>query len=257
MQSSSSGRAAICQITSTANLAHNLDISRSIIRRAVQDSAAQVCLLPEASDFIAKSQEECYRLSETLGNHRYTQGLAALAKELRVWIVAGIHELPSVEEGDGEEVVKESEARKKVYNTLVAIDETGKVAARYRKVSISCICVHLGVLADSHCWRTQLHLFDIELKDDQTGQTKRTGESDRILAGQALPPVIHLGPLGPVGLEICYDLRFPRLHEQLVKEGGGKTLIFPSAFTVKTGRDHWEALLVSLRDRKRRIGQSS
>ncbi|KAJ9101680.1 hypothetical protein QFC21_003018 [Naganishia friedmannii] len=48
--------------------------------------------------------------------------------------------------------------------------------------------------------------------------------------------------LGPVGLEICYDLRFPEMHRLLVDKGA-KVLFFPAAFTVPTGRDHWYTLL--------------
>lgn len=39
-------------------------------------------------------------------------------------------------------------------------------------------------------------------------------------------------------MEICYDLRFPEMHRLLV-EKGAKVLLFPAAFTVPTGRDHW------------------
>ena len=49
-------------------------------------------------------------------------------------------------------------------------------------------------------------------------------------------------PWGPWGLSICYDLRFPRLY---LEYGARKaTVIFiPSAFTVPTGKSHWEVLL--------------
>lgn len=39
-------------------------------------------------------------------------------------------------------------------------------------------------------------------------------------------------------MEICYDLRFPEMHRLLV-EKGAKVLLFPAAFTIPTGRDHW------------------
>lgn len=44
--------------------------------------------------------------------------------------------------------------------------------------------------------------------------------------------------IGPVGLEICYDLRFPEMQKVLV-ERGAKVVVVAAAFTVVTGRDHW------------------
>ncbi|HTO08640.1 MAG TPA: nitrilase-related carbon-nitrogen hydrolase, partial [Myxococcota bacterium] len=45
-----------------------------------------------------------------------------------------------------------------------------------------------------------------------------------------------------LGLSVCYDVRFPELYRQL-SERGAEVLLVPSAFTVPTGRDHWEVLL--------------
>ncbi|MHC4234801.1 MAG: nitrilase-related carbon-nitrogen hydrolase, partial [Planctomycetota bacterium] len=44
------------------------------------------------------------------------------------------------------------------------------------------------------------------------------------------------------GLSICYDLRFPELYRELAGRGA-EILFVPSAFTLQTGRDHWEVLL--------------
>ena len=49
-------------------------------------------------------------------------------------------------------------------------------------------------------------------------------------------------PLGRVGMTICYDMRFPGLHRALA-EAGASILLSPAAFTVPTGRAHWEVLL--------------
>lgn len=46
----------------------------------------------------------------------------------------------------------------------------------------------------------------------------------------------------PVGLSICYDLRFPELYRQLAVDGA-QLLVVPAAFMMHTGRDHWEVLL--------------
>ena len=90
--------------------------------------------MPEAADFIVPTQDQCYELSQPLASHAYTIGLQQLAKELGVWIFAGIHELPTIE-ADGENVVNESLTGKKVYNSLVVINDQGSVTESYRKVS--------------------------------------------------------------------------------------------------------------------------
>jgi len=53
---------------------------------------------------------------------------------------------------------------------------------------------------------------------------------------------------GPVGMSVCYDLRFPRLYRQLAKKGAFAFTIpsaftVPSSFTVPTGIAHWQVLL--------------
>ena len=51
-------------------------------------------------------------------------------------------------------------------------------------------------------------------------------------------------PWGRLGLTICYDLRFPELYRRLVRRDC-HILLVPSAFSLPTGRDHWEVLLRS------------
>ena len=48
--------------------------------------------------------------------------------------------------------------------------------------------------------------------------------------------------LGAIGLSICYDLRFPELYRRQATRGA-RVLAVPSAFTDRTGKDHWEVLL--------------
>ena len=45
-----------------------------------------------------------------------------------------------------------------------------------------------------------------------------------------------------VGLAICYDLRFPELFLAL-RRAGADLIVLPAAFTLQTGKDHWEVLL--------------
>ncbi len=80
------------------------------------------------------------------------------------------------------------------------------------------------------------HLFDVEV-DDATGSYR---ESATIAPGEKV--VLVDTPIGRLGLAICYDVRFPELFRQL-SAGGAEVFVLPSAFTVPTGRAHWDVLL--------------
>ena len=82
----------------------------------------------------------------------------------------------------------------------------------------------------------KLHLFDVDLP---TGESWR--ESSVYRPGEGAVAVDGT-PAGRLGLTICYDLRFPALFERL-SEAGAETIAVPAAFTVPTGRAHWEVLL--------------
>lgn len=68
----------------------------------------------------------------------------------------------------------------------------------------------------------------------------RYRESETFSPGEA--PVLVDSPFGPLGLSICYDLRFPELYRQLAR-AGARVLLVPAAFTAVTGEAHWEPLL--------------
>ncbi len=101
----------------------------------------------------------------------------------------------------------------RAYNTCVHLDPAGTIVNAYRKI----------------------HLFDVDLADGT-----RLNESDRTIPGVEI--VVTPTPFGPLGLSICYDVRFPALYQQLVDKGA-LALTVPSAFTLSTGKDHWHVLL--------------
>jgi predicted amidohydrolase len=101
----------------------------------------------------------------------------------------------------------------KLANTSVHVGPRGEVRASYRK----------------------LHMFDVEVG----GRTYR--ESDIEEPGEEI--VLSETADGvPLGLTICYDLRFPELYRILAVRGA-LVIAVPAAFTLATTRDHWEALL--------------
>ncbi len=101
----------------------------------------------------------------------------------------------------------------RLYNTSVLFGPDGARLGVYRK----------------------MHLFDVEVGDGQT-----YCESSAVAAGTEV--VVAEAPLGKVGMSVCYDLRFPELYRRH-SEAGAVLLTVPSAFTVATGKDHWEVLL--------------
>ena len=80
-----------------------------------------------------------------------------------------------------------------------------------------------------------MHLFDIDMPG-----LEHLKESRAISAGTELV-VVDAG-FAKLGLSICYDLRFPELYRALSAQGA-EVLLVPSAFTDRTGKDHWEVLL--------------
>lgn len=99
----------------------------------------------------------------------------------------------------------------RIYNACLVYDPDGEVRARYDKI----------------------HLFGFDNGDEVFS------EASTIRSGLAAPQVFH-GPCGPVGLSICYDLRFPELYRAM---GPVNLIVVPSAFTYTTGKAHWDILL--------------
>jgi deaminated glutathione amidase len=109
-------------------------------------------------------------------------------------------------------IAERGEDGEKASNTSVLIDPHGEDVAVYRKI----------------------HMFDV----DAGGVSYRESEHER----PGTEPVA--APLGDLtlGMTVCYDLRFPELFRILALRGA-RIVAVPSAFTLATGRDHWEVLL--------------
>lgn len=84
----------------------------------------------------------------------------------------------------------------------------------------------------------KLHLFDVALP----GGDERYRESANTTPGERR--VIVPTPFGRLAIAVCYDLRFPELLRGPADEPPDFVAV-PAAFTVPTGRDHWETLLAA------------
>jgi predicted amidohydrolase len=69
-----------------------------------------------------------------------------------------------------------------------------------------------------------------------------THKESRTIAPGETKAVIARLPDVALGLAICYDLRFPELFRRLALDGA-EALTMPAAFTLHTGKDHWEPLV--------------
>ena len=125
------------------------------------------------------------------------------ARELGIHLIAG-------------SIAERVEGQEKAFNTSTLIGPDGELEARYRKI----------------------HMFDV----DVGGVVYR--ESDHDEPGDEVVTVALGGALEGVtlGLTVCYDLRFPELYRILAVRGATVVTV-PSAFTLETGKDHWEVLL--------------
>ena len=81
----------------------------------------------------------------------------------------------------------------------------------------------------------KIHLFDVDLPG---GEIYRESGTVRPGTDAVLAPT----PWGPLGLTICYDLRFPHLYRSLA-QAGARMLAIPAAFTKTTGQAHWHVLI--------------
>lgn len=81
----------------------------------------------------------------------------------------------------------------------------------------------------------KIHLFDVTI-----GDNVKALESEKIMPGERAV-VAQVGD-HTIGMSVCYDLRFPELYRRLV-DLGAEILFVPAAFTMFTGKDHWELLL--------------
>src|SRR5271167_3004251 len=110
-------------------------------------------------------------------------------------------------------IMEKIDGEDRYHNTSVVFNREGEEIARYRKI----------------------HLFDVMTPD---GASYR--ESATVKAGDQIVTYDCEGVT--IGCSICYDLRFPDLFQALA-EKGAQVIALPAAFTMQTGKDHWEVLL--------------
>ncbi|WP_017904315.1 carbon-nitrogen hydrolase family protein [Pseudomonas asplenii] len=192
----------VIQMVSRDDVLANLTQARRLLEQAA-DGGARLAVLPE--NFAAMGRRDIAALgrAEALGQGPILPWLKQVARDLRLWIVAGTLPLPPVDQPD---------AKSNACSLLV--DDQGETVARYDK----------------------LHLFDVDVADNRG----RYRESDDYAHGSRV--VVADTPVGRLGLSVCYDLRFPELYSEL-RQAGAELITAPSAFTAVTGAAHWDVLI--------------
>lgn len=109
-------------------------------------------------------------------------------------------------------IPERAEGHERFFNTSTLIDPDGEIAAVYRKI----------------------HMFDVEVGGVRYRESEHEQPGDEIVIGDVDGV--------EVGLTVCYDLRFPELYRILAVRGA-RVMTVASAFTLATGRDHWDVLL--------------
>jgi predicted amidohydrolase len=110
-------------------------------------------------------------------------------------------------------IAERREDREKLANTSVHIGPDGEIKAVYRKI----------------------HMFDVVVGGVEYRESATEDAGDEVVLSETADGV-------PLGLTVCYDLRFPELFRILAVRGA-RVFALPAAFTKVTGRAHWEILV--------------
>jgi nitrilase len=195
----------LIQMSPTDDKAANMAQAEQLIAESIDVQPADLVAMPEIWSCLGGDRATKFAAAEPFPAPGETGGQAY--EFLRRLAVA--HKIflhgGSIGELDGD----------RIFNTTVVFDPDGVEIARYRKI----------------------HLFDITTPDGQGYRESATyGAGEKIVT-------CNVAGL-QVGLTICYDLRFPELFLALRRQGVDLILV-PAAFTMQTGKDHWEVLLRS------------
>ncbi len=195
----------VVQMNSGANKDDNIAQARRLIENAVDQDRPDIVSLPEVWDSLGGDRATRMANAEHLPLKGSNEPGGPAYEFLRETArAAKVHV-------HGGSIIEQGP--EKLLNTTVVFNPEGTEIARYRK----------------------MHMFDI-VGPDGTGYR----ESNAYDAGDDI--VTYEANGVKVGCAICYDVRFPDLFWELRKQGA-ELIFLPSAFTLATGKDHWEPLL--------------
>jgi predicted amidohydrolase len=201
------------------------------VRAAAEDAAsrgAQLLVTPEYTSYFTADIDDRFVAAAQPLDGPFVTGLRRIARSTGVALVVGVAEAFS--DAGGAADAGGSGAGPRFRNTLVAIGPDGSLVCTYRKV----------------------HLYD----------AFGSRESDRIEEGDPEQlPVFELGGVR-IGLETCYDLRFPEVTRRLAAGSAGAdgalaggalaggaaadVVLVPAEWVRGPGKEHhWRTLLTA------------
>lgn len=189
-------RIAAIQMVSGPSVQANIAEAGRLIAQAAA-GGAQLVALPEYFGILGMKDTDKVDVREPLGDGPIQAFLSNTARQHGIWIVGGSVPLAANDP-------------RKVRNSSLVYDASGKLAARYDKI----------------------HLFGFQMGEELYHEAATIEPGDT--------PITVDTPFGRLGLSICYDLRFPELYRAMKEVD---IILVPSAFTETTGRAHWETLL--------------
>ncbi|WP_125613131.1 carbon-nitrogen hydrolase family protein [Specibacter cremeus] len=187
-------KVSVGQFNPGGDVADNLAVMRRLAVAAKSDGSALV-LFPEESMFSVGRVPGGF--TEAVDAHwtSFVRGLSMIAAEVGIAVIAGGYE---------------SSGEARPYNTLVAVDDDGRILDTYRK----------------------LHLYDAFSYQ----------ESRRIKPGDGGLVIVDIDGF-KVGIMTCYDLRFPELARGLAVAGADLICVAAAWFKGDHKIEHWETLL--------------
>lgn len=189
---------AVAQFAPGDDKAQNLGSISSLAALAAERGAKLVVFPEYSSFFLPDMGERTVAAAEPMDGPFATE-LAALATDLGVHLVAGMLET--------------TEDSRRFSNTLIAVDPSGALVAKYRK----------------------MHLYDA------FGQK----ESDWVVAGPIEEPETFILDGVTVGLQTCYDIRFPEVSRRIV-DAGADLIVLPSEWVRGPLKEHhWRTLVTA------------
>jgi nitrilase len=198
-------RTTVVQMSPGHDKAANISQAERLCEAAIAEDRPDIIALPEIWSSLGGSRADSFANAEELPRPGSNEPAGAAYGFLQG--LARKHRIHVHGGSIGERVAD------KLANTTVVFDPMGAEIARYRKI----------------------HLFDITAPDG-----KEYKESATYTRGAEI--VTYEADGTRVGCAICYDVRFPELFLKL-RQAGAEVIFLPAAFTLQTGKDHWETLI--------------
>jgi nitrilase len=198
-------RVSVMQMSPGADKAANIDQASRLIAAAIDADRPDIVSLPEIWTCLGGNRATKHDQAEALPAYGSNEPGGAAYEFLR-----GVARSQRIHVHGGSIGEKGGE---KLFNTTVVFDPDGAEIARYRKI----------------------HMFDIVTPDGK-------GYRESAVYGAGRDVVTYEAQGVKVGCAICYDVRFPEMFLAL-RRAGAELIFLPSAFTLQTGKDHWEVLI--------------